>query len=127
VRTLLWALLVGLALLWSLLAWAMHSLAGAGGAAVVTVSRWLQLEPSQTQWLADGFDLAGGAAQWLVVGVWLIGMALIAVLGWLGAQAGDGAMKMSREIAEGRRTSLDSVIEGEVRERTVAPRPGDPS
>lgn len=111
-------ILVGLAaLVWSAIAWGLHALAGAGSPAVVRLTRWLEMEPESTQWLADGLAMAGGLAQVLVLVGWGIGLAALAGVGWLAARAADGVEAAGRA----RRTAGRSpVIDGEVRDRRIA-------
>ncbi len=118
-KSALWAVLGFVALFWSLLAWAFHSLAASGGAAVVTVTRWLDIEPSTTQWIADGLALAGGVAQWLVVLVWLVGIGVLALLGWLVSQTAVPMATFPGGNAS-EHSSLGPVIEGQVRDRTLS-------
>ena len=107
------------ALAWSGLSWLLWRVAGAGEAAVVTISRWLGINPASTQWIAELLALAGGIAQLLVAIVWLAGMALIWVLAWLGHQAmlaGEAADMAARAAAQ---AGHGPVIEGEVQDRTL--------
>lgn len=113
----LWTVLGVLGLFWSALAWFIYSLAGAGGAAVVRVTRWLDIDPSTTQWLADGLSVAGGVAQWLVVFGWLLGVVVLGTVGWLATRADDAVRKASRhaEMAYG-----SPALEGELRYKKVS-------
>jgi len=112
---------VGIAgLAWTGLGWALYSIAGSGGAAVVGMSRWLDLEPASTQWIADGFSMAGGIAQFLVVLVWLIGAGVLGLLAWLG-----GLTVSSASIAPPRFPGPDNrdkanVIDGQVHDKKVS-------
>jgi hypothetical protein len=117
-----WGLFGFLAALWSLLAWLLHGIAGSGSAAVVTVSRWLDIEPSSTQWLADGLAMAGGLAQALVILAWLIGMAVLGLFGWMGSRAVDGVEDAGRELQRSVQVRGGGpVVEGEVTVRRVNP------
>lgn len=113
----LWGVLGVLALIWSALAWLFFSLAGAGGAAVVAVTRWLDLDPLTTQWLADGLALAGGAAQWLVGIAWGLGMAVLGAIGWMGGRAQDLARERAMNESFAYR---EPAIDGEIRDRKVS-------
>ncbi len=117
-------ILLGIALLlWSGIAWLLYALAGAGSSVVVHVTRWLDLEPGTTQWLADGLAAAGGVAQWLVVFIWLLGAAAIGVVGWLLRQAVPVPLDSS---GLGRPDPDGPVIEGEIGARRVSKtRPSD--
>lgn len=121
-KSALWMVLGVLGLIWSALAWFFYSLAGAGGAAVVGVTRWLEIEPSTTQWLADGLSLAGGVAQWLVVLGWLLGIIVLAVIARVVAKANEVVVTASRhaEMAYG-----EPALEGELRYKKVSPTPTD--
>jgi hypothetical protein len=83
----------------------------------VRLTRWLEMEPESTQWLADGLAMAGGLAQVLVLVGWGIGLAALAGVGWLAARAADGVEAAGRT----RRTAgRGPVIDGEVRDRHIA-------
>lgn len=112
-----WGLLGLAALLWSGLAWGLHALAGAGSAAVVRITRWLELEPESTQWLADGLAIAGDLAQMLVLIGWAIGLAALGAVGWLVGRAAEGAQTGPRD-RPGR--PRGPVIDGEIRDRHIA-------
>jgi uncharacterized membrane protein YhaH (DUF805 family) len=113
----LWWVLGVLGLIWSALAWFIYSLAGAGGAAVVSVTRWLDIDPSATQWLADGLALAGGVAQWLVVFGWLFGVVILGIIGWVAGRAETAVRKASlhAEMAYG-----EPALEGEIHYKKVS-------
>lgn len=116
-RSGLWVLLGVLALIWSALAWFVWSLAGAGGAAVVAVTRWLEIDPSATQWLADTLSLAGGVAQWLVAFGWLLGMVVLAIVARLMSKAQEAVRMASRhaEMAYG-----EPAVDGEIRYKKIS-------
>ena len=110
------------ALIWSALGWMAWTIAGSGEAAVVTLSHWLQIDPASTQWIAQAFALAGGVAQWLIAIVWLMGMGVIGLLIWLGAQASAAlaeppSIAMRPQMGEGQ--GMGQVIQGEIRERSM--------
>jgi hypothetical protein len=114
-KTAVWGFFGFLAALWSLFAWLLHGLAGSGAAAVTTVSRWLDIEPSSTQWLADGLAMAGGLAQGLVIVFWLLGLGLLGLFGWMGSRAVDGMEEMGSELGRdaavrGRGPVLDGQV-----------------
>lgn len=123
-KGLIWTVLGVLGLAWSALAWLAHGLAGAGGPAVVTLTRWFDLEPSSTQWLADALSVAGGLAQWLVIAVWLMGAILLVLMGWMGGRAIDSAEETSRQINRQRGYAAGPVLEGEFSVNSD-PRPGE--
>ncbi|WP_199555509.1 hypothetical protein [Sandaracinobacteroides hominis] len=118
-KNLIWAVLGVLGLAWSGLAWLLHGLAGAGGPLVVTLTRWFDLEPSSTQWLADGLSMAGGLAQWLVVAVWLLGAVVLLLIGWMSGRAIDSAEEAARQVNRERGYGAGPVLEGEFRSKTV--------
>jgi uncharacterized membrane protein YhaH (DUF805 family) len=119
-KTAIWGFFGLLAALWSGFAWLLHTLAGSGGAAVMTVSRWLDIEPSSIQWLADGLAMAGGLAQALVILIWLMGLGLLLLFGWMGSRAADGVEDMGRELERDRAVrGSGPVLDGEVQSRTV--------
>jgi len=119
-KGLLWSVVAVAGLAWTGLAWLLHSIAGSGGAAVVGVTRWLDLEPASTQWIADGLSMAGGIAQWLVVLVWLIGAGVLGLLMWVGGRAMDSAAaaKPLRPFSQG--VDKATVIDGEVHHKKVS-------
>jgi hypothetical protein len=112
------------ALFWSLLAWALHAIAGSGSAAVVTVTRWLSLEPASTQWIADGLLLAGGVAQWLVVVIWLLGLGVLGLVGRFSARVGavhDSLSKQASDMAvTNGRVHSGPIIEGQAHDKTLS-------
>ncbi len=101
--------------LWSGLTWLAWTIAGAGEASVVTISRWLGLNPSSTQWIAEAFALAGGIAQGLIALVWVAGLGVIALLAWAGSQL--PALANDHQPHNGRQPGR--VIDGHVTDRTV--------
>lgn len=115
-----WSVVGVAGLAWTGLAWLLHSIAGSGGAAVVGVTRWLDLEPSSTQWIADGLSMAGGVAQWLVILVWLIGAGVLALLAWLGGRAVDGASAATTRYPFPPGRDQTSVIDGQVHDKKVS-------
>ena len=116
-RSALWIVLAVLGLFWSAVAWFVLLVAGAGGAVVVGVTRWLDLDPSATQWLADGLSMAGGLAQWLVVFGWALGMVVLGLVGWVAGRANEAVRQTSRhaEMAYG-----GAAVEGEIRYKKVS-------
>ena len=118
----IWGVFAVLAALWSFVAWLLHGLAGAGSAAVVTVSKWLGIDPSQTQWLADGLGAAGWLAQAVVILIWLMGMGLLALFGLMGSRAASGMEEIGQELRRDAQVrGSGPVIEGEVAVRTMDP------
>lgn len=122
----IWGLFGFLAALWSLFAWALHGLAGSGSAAVVTLSRWLDIEPASTQWLADGLAMAGGLAQVLVILAWLFGMAVLGLFGWMGGRAVDSVEDAGAELQRSARVRGGGpVVEGDFAVRPAQTRAHD--
>jgi hypothetical protein len=123
-KQIMWGLLGVAAILWSLLGWFLHALAGSGSAAVVTVTRWLELDPASTQWIADTLALAGGIAQWLVILIWLMGLGLLGALGWLGGRAGDAMEDFSKADSgvdvTTNRPPRGQTIDGSIRDKTLS-------
>jgi|FEC22Drversion2_1045045.scaffolds.fasta_scaffold00946_16 hypothetical protein len=115
-----WILLALVALVWSGLAWVLHALAGAGSPAVVRLTRWLEMEPESTQWLADGLAMAGDIAQLLVLVGWAIGLAALLLVGWLAGRAVDAAETARRDRSQ---PSRGPAIDGEVSDRHIADSP----
>jgi hypothetical protein len=101
-KGLVWGFFGLLAALWSLAAWALHGLAGAGPAAVTTLTRWLGLDLAQTQWIADGLGAAGWLAQALVLLFWLMGLGLLGLFGLMSSRAVDGMAQLGEEVARAR-------------------------
>jgi hypothetical protein len=120
----IWGFFALLAALWSGLAWLAHGLAGSGSAAVVRVSKWMGIDPSQTQWLADGLAAAGWLAQGIVVLLWLMGMGLLLLFGWMGSRAASGMEDIGDELRRDDRVrGQGPVVEGEVAMRRMDPVP----
>ena len=118
-RRLMWVLLGLAALIWTAIAWLLHSIAGSGEAAVVTITRWLQIEPASTIWLANILAAIGGPTQVLVWIGWAIGMAGLALVAWFGSRVADEAAAVSRGLAAGERMRLEPAVEGQIRSKTV--------
>lgn len=116
----MWGLLGGLGLIWSALGWMLYGIAGSGGPAVMAVTRWLDMEPARTQWLADGLAAAGGLAQGLVIAGWLLGLAVLGLIGWMGGRAGAEVAESGRRIERERAMREGAVLEGEVRQKSVS-------
>ena len=116
-KSALWTVLAVFGLIWSALAWFFYTLAGAGGAAVVSVTRWLDIDPSTTQWLADGLSMAGGVAQWLVVFGWLLGITVLGLVGWLAGRANEAVRQTSLHAEMAYR---EAPLEGEFRYKDVS-------
>lgn len=113
-KRLIFLVLLILGLLWSGLCWLLFKLAGAGSVAVVAVTRWLDFEPSSTQWLADGLAAAGGIAQAVVGLIWLLGAGALAVVALLVRKA---TPELPQQPAYRPMDPPGQTIEGEVRSR----------
>jgi hypothetical protein len=72
-------------LLWSLLVLGLSRLLADGGASVVAITRWLELDPATTQWFADALAEAGSPGRGLMVLIWATGMGVLTFLVWLAA------------------------------------------
>lgn len=72
-------------LVWTAVAFGLYLLLADGGASLVAITRWLDLEPATTQWFADTLALADLPARGLVLIIWSAGLALILWLAWLAA------------------------------------------
>lgn len=124
----IWGFFGLLAGLWSLLAWLLHGLAGAGSAAVVRISKWMGIDPSQTQWIADGLGAAGWLAQGVVILIWVIGMAVLGLFGVMGSRAVSGMDEIGKELRRDARVrGKGAVVEGEIagRPARASPQRGD--
>ncbi len=118
----IWGFFGLLAALWSVVAWLLHGLAGSGSAAVVTLSKWFGIDPSQTQWLADGLGAAGWLAQGVVILIWLMGMGLLLLFGWMGSRAASGMEDIGEELRRDAQVrGQGPVVEGEIAVRRVDP------
>jgi hypothetical protein len=116
----IWGVFALLAALWSLFAWLLHGIAGAGSAAVVSLSKWMGIDPSQTQWIADGLGAAGWLAQGVVILIWLIGMGVLGLFGVMGTRAVSGMEEIGEELRRGAEVrGQGPVVEGEVSLRQV--------
>jgi len=122
-RQVAWILLGLAALLWSLFAWALHAIAGSGEAAVTTMTRWLQIDPTSTIWLADLLATIGGPTQILIIIGWLIGMAALGLTGWFASHVTDQARSIASEAARAARETPGVFVDGEVKAKTFAPPP----
>jgi hypothetical protein len=119
----IWGFFGLLAGLWSLLAWLLHGLAGAGSAAVVQISKWMGIDPSQTQWIADGLGAAGWLAQGVVILIWVIGMAVLGLFAVMGSRAVSGMEEIGEELRRDAQVRGQGVVvEGEVSRRVTPAR-----
>ena len=121
----MWVVLGFVALLWTSIAWLLHSIAGSGEAAVMTLTRWLQIEPASTIWLASILAASGGPTQVLVWIGWAFGMAGLGLVAWFGTRVADEAAAVSRGIAGGG-AGAEPAVEGQIRSRTVSVAPPPP-
>ena len=117
-KLVMWLAAIG-ALLWSALGWLAWTIAGKGEAAIVTLSRWLQIDPASTQWIAEAFALAGGIAQWLILLVWLMGMGIVGILTWLGSQAAIAARDLEMKTSPYLNSRDNGIIDGEIEGRNI--------
>lgn len=127
-RRVMWILLGLGALLWTSIAWLLHSIAGSGEAAVMTMTRWLQIEPASTIWLAEILAAIGGPTQVLVWIGWALGMAALGLVAWFGTRVADEAAAVSRGLAAGagpggERLGSEPVFEGQIRGKVVSEAP----
>lgn len=117
--------LVLLGLMWTLVLGALFLLAGAGSVVVVQVTRWLDLEPASTQWLADGLDAAGAIARWLFAIVWALGVAMLVAVGRLLARVRPPAPDRARGAPGSGAPGV--TIDGAARRVDGRGRPGRPA
>lgn len=109
-------------LLWSLFNWFLWALAGAGGGAVIGMANFLGIDPLSLTWLSETLNAVGSVAQFLVALIWLIGVAILVFISWLGGKAASNA---EAAIHEARIRSGDPsvgrspAVEGVVESRTV--------
>lgn len=120
----LWGLLAFLGALWSLLAWAIWEMAGAGSRVVNWFTKLFQLEPASTQWLADAVQMAGGLAQILVAIFWLMGVGVLFVIGWAAGRTASGMREISQNLErelerERMMRTPGNTVEGQIVEKTV--------
>lgn len=122
-----WIVFAILGLAWTGLAVLLHDVAGSGAAAVVTISRWLQMEPSSTQWLADILHTAGGAVQLVVWLIWAVGIAGLVTIGRTIRRVQTEALNMADELERAQAMRRGPTIDGEVQARHMGPAhgPGD--
>ena len=80
------------------------------------------IDPSQTQWRADGLGAAGWLAQGVVVLLWLIGMGVLGLFGVMGARALSGVEELGEELRRSAEVRGGGpVVEGEIAVRRVDP------
>lgn len=118
----IWVLVTFAGLVWSLFCWFLWAMAGAGSAAALGLARLLQIDPLSVAWLADVLDSVGGVAQVLVVIFWMIGMAILMTMAWLGARAArmaGEAMNEARMAAGDPAAGRTPAVEGEISARVV--------
>jgi len=125
----MWLVFGILAMMWSVLCWALWAVAGAGGSATLGMAKLLQIDPLELVWLADTLDAVGGVAQWLVLLFWAVGMGLLLLLGWMtsrGARVARDAITEARIAAGDPAAGRSPALEGEVRSRKIEQPPALP-
>jgi hypothetical protein len=86
-KTLIWLLTAAVAGVWSLLCWGAHALIGYGGNLAAGNANVVPYLPPEMIELASWLAVIGtNVGEWLVVAVWLIGMAIVLALGGIAAK-----------------------------------------
>jgi hypothetical protein len=81
-RKLLWPIIGFGLVVWSGLAWLVHSLVGWGGQLVASNADVVSPHPETVEWLSWFAHSGSGIAEWIVVAVWAAGVALALLVGF---------------------------------------------
>jgi hypothetical protein len=85
-KKLLWGVIALALVVWSGLAWVAHSLVGWGGSVASGNADIVTLNPEAVEWLSWLALFGTGVGEWLVVGVWAIGVVVALLLGAFGSR-----------------------------------------
>jgi hypothetical protein len=97
-KRVLWAVIgIGL-VVWSGLAWFLHSLIGWGGSVANRNVDVLTPSPEAVEWLSWLTMFGTDAAEWLVIGIWGLGVAFALLLGFAGSRLLPGLSKLGQSI-----------------------------
>jgi hypothetical protein len=97
-KAVIWLFATAIFGLWSVFAWAAHSLIGWAGQSGARHADWLTGHPETVEWLSWGAANFGSVGEGLVVVIWAIGSVVIvgaAILGnalWLRWRSGRGPL-----------------------------------
>jgi hypothetical protein len=83
-RKLIWAIVVIALVIWSGLAWLIHSLVGFGGGLAANNADIVSNAPEAVEWLNWIALFGTGVGEWLVIGVWGLGAVALLILGFAG-------------------------------------------
>ena len=83
-KKLLWPVIGFGLLVWSVLAWFVHSLIGWGGQLVASNADVVSPHPETVEWLSWFANSGSGIAEWLVLAVWALGVGLALLVGFAG-------------------------------------------
>jgi hypothetical protein len=97
-KRILWTV-IGLGLIvWSGLAWFLHSLIGWGGSVANNNVDVLTPSPEAVEWLSWLTLFGTGVGEWFVVGVWGLGVLLALVVGFAGTRLLPNLAKLSQRV-----------------------------
>jgi hypothetical protein len=81
VKKIVWAVIgIGI-LLWSALAWLVHSLVGWGGSLASGNADVLTPHPETVEWLSWLAQFGTNVGEWIVIAIWGLGVALALLIG----------------------------------------------
>lgn len=97
-KRILWTV-IGLGLIvWSGLAWFLHSLIGWGGSVANNNVDVLTPSPEAVEWLSWLTVFGTDVGEWFVVGVWGLGVLLALVVGFAGTRLLPNLAKLSQRV-----------------------------
>jgi ABC-type glycerol-3-phosphate transport system substrate-binding protein len=97
-KRILWVFIGFALIIWTGLAWFIHSLIGWGGSVANNNVDVLTPSPEAVEWLSWLTMFGTGVAEWIVVGVWGFGVILALVLGFAGSRLLPGLAKLGQSI-----------------------------
>ena len=84
VKKLLWPVIGLLLVAWSALAWFVHTLVGWGGQLISQNADVVTPHAESVEWLSWLATFGSGLVEWLIVGIWALGVGLAVVIGFAG-------------------------------------------
>ena len=97
-KKLLWPIVgFGIAI-WSGLAWAAHSLIGWGGQIVSSNADIVTPHAETVEWLSWLAIFGSGVGEWLIIGVWAIGVLIALALGFAGSRLLPGFSGLAQKL-----------------------------
>jgi hypothetical protein len=85
-KKIVWGVVAVGLMLWSALAWVVHSLVGWGGSLASGNVDVLTPHPEAVEWLSWLAILGTDVSEWIVIGIWGLGVIFALILGFVGTR-----------------------------------------